>query len=44
MEQASEHRVVTLTDPFGFTWRLAQFIEEVPHDEIERRMHADARK
>ena len=37
-------RMGSLTDPFGFTWRLAQFIEEVPHDEIEKRMHADARE
>jgi PhnB protein len=29
-----------LRDPFGFTWRLAQFIEDVPHDEIDRRMRA----
>ena len=27
-----------VTDPFGFTWRLAQFVEDVPHAEIERRM------
>lgn len=37
-------RIGSLTDPFGFSWRLAQFIEEVPHDEIEKRMHADARQ
>ncbi|MBO9696769.1 MAG: VOC family protein [Sphingopyxis sp.] len=37
-------RTGSLTDPFGFTWRLAQLIEEVPHDEIERRMHAAARE
>lgn len=28
-----------VTDPFGFTWRLAEFVEDVPHEEIERRMH-----
>jgi PhnB protein len=32
-----------LTDPFGFTWRLAELLEELPHDEIERRMRAKAR-
>jgi PhnB protein len=31
-----------VTDPFGFSWRLAQFVEDVPHDEIERRMHQEA--
>jgi PhnB protein len=31
-----------LTDPFGFTWRLAQLLEEVPHDEIECRMRQGA--
>jgi PhnB protein len=31
-----------VTDPFGFSWRLAQFVEDVPHDEIERRMHREA--
>lgn len=31
-----------VTDPFGFTWRLAQFVEDVPHAEIERRMRQDA--
>jgi PhnB protein len=31
-----------VTDPFGFTWRLAQLIEEVPHEEIERRMREQA--
>ena len=30
-------------DSFGFTWRLAQLLEELPHEEIERRMHARAR-
>jgi PhnB protein len=28
-------------DPFGFTWRLAGFVEDVPHAEIERRMHRE---
>jgi PhnB protein len=32
-----------ITDPFGFTWRLAELVEEVPHDEIERRMHQEVR-
>jgi PhnB protein len=27
-----------LTDPFGFTWQIAQFKEELPHDVIEQRM------
>jgi PhnB protein len=31
-----------VTDPFGFTWRLAQFVEDLPHEEIERRMHQEA--
>lgn len=31
-----------ITDPFGFTWRLAQFVEDVPHAEIERRMRQEA--
>lgn len=31
----------SVVDPFGFTWRLAQFLEEVPHAAIERRMHED---
>ena len=31
-----------VTDPCGFTWRLAQFVEDVPHAEIERRMHREA--
>ena len=31
-----------VTDPFGFTWRLAQLLEEVPHEEIERRMRERA--
>lgn len=33
-----------ITDPFGFTWRLAQFVEDVPHAEIERRMRQEAGK
>ncbi|MDQ0466014.1 PhnB protein [Caulobacter ginsengisoli] len=32
----------SLVDPFGFTWRLAEFLEEVPHAEIERRMREAA--
>jgi PhnB protein len=31
-----------IRDPFGFTWRIAELVEEVPHDEIERRMHEGA--
>jgi PhnB protein len=31
-----------VTDPFGFTWRLAQFVEDVPHEEIKRRMRQKA--
>jgi PhnB protein len=31
-----------ITDPFGFTWRLAELVEDVPHEEIERRMRHDA--
>lgn len=27
-----------LTDPFGFTWQIAQFKEQLPHDVIEQRM------
>jgi PhnB protein len=29
-----------IRDPFGFTWRLAELVEEVPHAEIERRMRS----
>jgi PhnB protein len=32
-----------IVDPFGFTWRVAQFVEDVPHAEIERRMRHEAR-
>ena len=32
----------SLVDPFGFTWRLAEFREDVPHEEIERRMRQKA--
>jgi len=31
-----------VTDPFGYTWRLAQLLQELPHEEIERRMHERA--
>ncbi|HEV7608478.1 MAG TPA: VOC family protein [Steroidobacteraceae bacterium] len=27
-----------LTDPFGFSWQIAEYKEEVPHDIIEQRM------
>lgn len=30
----------TIVDPFGFSWTLAEFLEDVPHDEIERRMRS----
>jgi PhnB protein len=33
-----------VTDPFGFTWRLAQFVEDVPHAEIERRIAPGSRR
>jgi len=29
-----------LTDPFGFSWQISQFKEELPHDVIEERMRA----
>ncbi|MDQ8756723.1 VOC family protein [Sphingosinicella sp. LHD-64] len=29
-----------LTDPFGFSWQVAEFQEELGHDVIEKRMHA----
>lgn len=29
-----------LTDPFGFTWQVAEFQEELGHEVIEKRMHA----
>ena len=28
-----------LTDPFGFSWQVAEFQEELGHDVIEKRMH-----
>jgi PhnB protein len=28
----------TVVDPFGHTWHIATHIEDVPHDEIERRL------
>jgi PhnB protein len=28
----------TLTDPFGFSWQVSEYKEEVPHDIIEQRM------
>jgi PhnB protein len=33
-------RMGTLVDPFGHTWHIATHIEDVPLDEIERRMAA----
>ena len=32
----------SLVDPFGFTWRVAEFLEDLPHEEIERRMREKA--
>ena len=32
----------SLVDPFGFSWRLAEFLEDVTHQEIERRMREEA--
>lgn len=29
-----------LMDPFGFSWQIAQFKEELPHDVIEQRMRS----
>ncbi|HEY3183054.1 MAG TPA: VOC family protein [Gaiellaceae bacterium] len=29
-----------ITDPFGHRWGLAQFVREVPHDEVEREARA----
>lgn len=31
-------RAGTVTDPFGFSWTLMTFVEEVPMDEMKRRM------
>ena len=42
-DQFFGERCGDVTDPFGFTWRLAQLLEELPHQEIERRMRARAR-
>jgi PhnB protein len=33
-------RMGSLVDPFGHTWHISTHIEEVTHDEIERRMAA----
>jgi len=44
LSQFSGERSRSVVDPFGFTWRLSQFLEEVPHEEIERRMRKDARE
>lgn len=30
----------TLTDPFGHMWTIATHIEDLSHDEIERRFEA----
>lgn len=37
-DQYFGERSGTLTDPFGFSWQIATYKEEVPHDEIERNM------
>ena len=31
-----------ITDPFGITWHLATHVEDVPHDELQRRVAAMA--
>ena len=36
-------RMGTLTDPFGHVWSLATHVEEVPPDEIQRRMEQFAK-
>ena len=33
-------RMGTVADPFGHIWHLATHVEDVPHDEIQRRMAA----
>ena len=33
-------RLGTIVDPFGHTWHVATHVEDVSHDEIERRMKA----
>lgn len=33
-------RAGTLEDPFGYRWTIAKFVEEVPPDEMARRMAA----
>ena len=33
-------RTGTLTDPFGHVWSLATHVEDVPHEEINRRFQA----
>jgi PhnB protein len=35
-------RMGSVADPFGYTWHLATHIEDVPHDEIQRRMATQA--
>jgi PhnB protein len=34
----------TVTDPFGHQWTLATHVEDVPHDEMARRMDAMMKK
>jgi PhnB protein len=33
-------RSATLSDPFGYTWTIATHTEDVPEDELQRRMKA----
>jgi len=37
-------RMGTLVDPFGYQWSLATHVEEVPPDEMQRRMTAMAQE
>jgi PhnB protein len=37
-------RIGTVRDPFGHVWHLATHVEDVPQEEIERRMRAMAEK
>jgi PhnB protein len=35
-------RLGSVTDPFGRIWHLATHVEDVPHDELQRRMAAQS--
>jgi PhnB protein len=37
-------RMGSLTDPFGHTWHIATHVEDVPHDELMRRIAAMSAK